>query len=321
MSLKKTLVALAMVNLVGSVLAQQPSATPAAGTAPTAVTASPKAPTYADLASFKIEKSQGVAFVTMRHGAMNLMDLDFLQQFGKLMRLISADEQVKVVVIKSAVPDYFMAHTDLKFMMGSIKAGAWTKDANSLHQMLEAIKSSPKVFIAQIEGRARGGGSEFAMGMDMSFAARGKAVLSQPEAVLGLVPGGGGTQNVSRKMGRQRALEVILSGQDYDADLAERYGYVNRAIDAKEIDGFVSNLAYKIASYPSGGIAAIKKSVRAIENIGIADGLALENRSFFEAYGNADAQARIQAFLEHGGQTPAGELADMSNSYSKHFTE
>ena len=103
------------------------------------------------------------------------------------------------------------------------------------------------------------------------------------------MPGGGATHNVARKMGRQRALEIVLSGQDFDADLAERYGFVNRAIDATTIDAFVSNLAHKIASYPSGGIAAIKKSVRAI--------------------------------LAHGGQTPAGELADPSSSFSKYFKE
>ena len=152
------------------------------------------------------------------------------------------------------------------------------------------------MFIAQIEGRARGGGSEFASGMDMSFAARGRALLSQPEVVLGLQPGGGSTQNVARKMGRQHALEIILSGQDFDGDLAERYGYVNRAIDAKEIDAFVAIRARKIAGYPSGGIAAIKTSVRAIEIVGIAEGLAVEKRTFFDAYGKADSQQRIKIF-------------------------
>lgn len=157
------------------------------------------------------------------------------------------------------------------------------------------------------------------MGMDMSFVARGKALLSQPEVVLGLVPGGGGTQNVARKMGRQRALEIILGGQDFDADLAERYGYVNRALDAGEIDAFVGKLARKIASYPAGGIYAIKKSVRAIENTGIADGLALENKSFFEAYDAPASKERIKAFLDNGGQTAGGELIDMSDSYSRVF--
>ena len=302
---KKALPAFALAGLLGPALAQQPVAAPAAS--PPAATA--KALTYADLPSFQIDKSQGVAFVTMRHGNMNLMDLDFLQQFGKLMRLIGADNDVKVVVIESALPDYFMAHSDLNFMAGSIKAGAWTPEANSLHKMFEAIKGSPKVFIAQIEGRARGGGSEFAMGMDKSFAARGRALLSQPEVVLDLQPGGGSTQNVARKMGRQRALEIILSAQDFDGDLAERYGYVNRAIDAKEIDAFVANLARKIAGYPSGDIAAIKTSVRAIEIVGIAEGLAVENRTFFNAYGKADSQQRIKIFLANGGQKPARAAA------------
>lgn len=96
---------------------------------------------------------------------------------------------------------------------------------------------------------------------------------------------------------------------------------MNLAIDAKEIDAFVSNLARKIASYPSGGIAAIKKSVRAIENVGIAEALAVENRNFFDAYGKADSQRRIKTFPANGGQTPAGEMADMSSSYSKFFKE
>ena len=97
-------------------------------------------------------------------------------------------------------------------------------------------------------------------------------------------------------MGRQHALEIILSGQDFDGDLAERCGYVNRAIDA-----FVANLARKIADYPSGGIAAIKTSVRAIEIVGIAEGLAGENRTFFNAYGKADSQQRTKTFLTNGG--------------------
>lgn len=110
-------------------------------------------------------------------------------------------------------------------------------------------------------------------------------------------------------MGRQHALEIILSAQDFDGDLAERYSYVNRAIDAKEIDAFVANRARKIAGYPSGGIAAIKTLVRAIEIVGIAEGLAGENRTFFNAYGKADSQQRIKTFLANGGQTPARAAA------------
>ena len=114
----------------------------------------------------------------MRHGNMNLMQLDFLQQFGKLMRLIGADNDVKVVVIESALADYFMAHSVSTSWLARSSPERGRQRPIRCIRCSRPSRGSPKVFIAQIEGRARGGGSEFAMGMDMSFAARGRALLS-----------------------------------------------------------------------------------------------------------------------------------------------
>jgi len=99
----------------------------------------------------------------------------------------------------------------------------------------ERFRNMPKVTIAKIEGRARGGGNEIALAMDMCFAAVGKAIFGQPEVAVGLVPGGGSTQRLPRLIGRGRALEVLLGCDDFSAELAERYGYINRALPADEL--------------------------------------------------------------------------------------
>src|SRR6202012_6228462 len=109
-------------------------------------------------------------------------------------------------------------------------------------------RNMPKVTIAKVEGRARGGGSEIALTMDLSFAAIGQAIFSQPEVAGGLVPGGGSTQRLPRLVGRGRALEVLLGCNDFSAELAELYGYINRALPAEEMTPFVKRLAYRIAS-------------------------------------------------------------------------
>jgi enoyl-CoA hydratase/carnithine racemase len=103
----------------------------------------------------------------------------------------------------------------------------------------------PKVTIAKVEGRARGGGSEIALAMDMCFAAVGKAIFGHPEVAVGLVPGGGGTQRLPRLIGRARALEVLVGCNDLSAELAERYGYINRALPADALTPFVEKLAHR----------------------------------------------------------------------------
>ncbi|MBO9520672.1 MAG: enoyl-CoA hydratase/isomerase family protein [Nocardioidaceae bacterium] len=130
--------------------------------------------------------------------------------------------------------------------------------------MFHDLSTSRLVTIAQVEGRVRGAGNEFVRGCDLCFAARETAVFAQFEAAFGQLAGGGGVQHLARLLGRNRALEVVLSADDYDADLAERYGWINRALPAAELGGFVTRLAQRIGALPQAGHVAVKDRINGI---------------------------------------------------------
>ena len=175
------------------------------------------------------------------------------------------------------------------------------------HAMVDRFRTMPKASIAKIEGRARGGGSEFVLSLDMRFGALGRAVLAQPEVALGIIPGGSGTQRLPRLLGRARAVEIILGCGDVPADLAERWGYLNRALPPAELGPFVERLAFRIASFPAEAIALAKAAVNAAERPTV-EGLLEEAHCFNQTLGLPETRARMARFLEAGGQTPAVEL-------------
>ena len=164
-----------------------------------------------------------------------------------------------------------------------------------------------KVTIAQIEGRVGGGGSELAAAFDMRFGVRAKTRINQMEVPLGILPGGTGTQRLPRLMGRGRAMEVVLGGDDLDAETAERWGYLNRIFAADEIDAWVMSLARRIASYPIEAVRLGKESVNAAEKP-LYEGMPEEAYLFQRLLRNDSAQASMTRFLEIGGQTREGEL-------------
>jgi enoyl-CoA hydratase/carnithine racemase len=184
--------------------------------------------------------------------------------------------------------------------------------------MVERFRTMPKATIAKLEGIARGGGSELVLSFDMRFAALGRAVLAQPEVALGIIPGGSGTQRLPRLMGRSRALEVILGCDDISADVAERYGYVNRALPPAALGPFVERLAFRIARFPADAITLAKASVAAAE-LPIHDGLLEEAHYFNQALATPSAERRMTWFLGAGGQTPEVErdLAAMIETYEE----
>jgi enoyl-CoA hydratase/carnithine racemase len=164
------------------------------------------------------------------------------------------------------------------------------------------------VTIAQIEGRARGAGSEFVLACDMGFAARESAMFGQLEQALGLIPGAGGIQHLTRLMGRGRALEVMLSAGDYDAELAERYGWINRAVPSNVLREFVRSLAHRIAGFPAEGRVLLKDRVNAIA-LAPADDFRRDAELFGECVRTPEAQSRIRAAVTGGLQTREGEMA------------
>jgi len=264
---------------------------------------------YEDYKLLKIRIERGVLFATIDNPPINLLNNDLYGEFGKLATEVSGDDNIKVIVFDSADPDYFICHYDVKFLLQyPDEAPPKPTELHGGHQLQEVYRTMPKISIAKIEGRVRGGGSEFVLSLDMRFGAVGKAILSQLEIPLGIIPGGGGTQRLPRLVGRSRAMEIVVGGGDYPAELAERYGYINRALPPEEITPFVEELAYRIASYPAETIAAAKKAVLLALEKPVVEGLLEEQHLFNLTCCSAAAKERMSLFLEIGGQTREGEL-------------
>jgi enoyl-CoA hydratase/carnithine racemase len=258
---------------------------------------------YSGYQCLKVRADQGVAFVTIDHPPINLFDMALILEVDRLGRELEADAEIRAVVVDSADPDFFIAHADVELILAtSEEAREAPREPSVFQQMVDRFRTMPKATIALIEGICRGGGSELVLSMDMRFAALGKTALSQPEVAVGIIPGGSGTQRLPRLMGRSRALEVVLGCEDFSAEEAERYGYVNRALPADQLRPFVEGLAYRIASFPGEAIARAKAAVLAAE-MQVAEGLTLEARLFDEAAASPAARERMRAFLEAGGQT------------------
>jgi enoyl-CoA hydratase/carnithine racemase len=263
---------------------------------------------YSDYKYFRFEFDSGVAFVTLDYPPINLLDEFLSPEFDRLGRELEVDDDVRVIVLQSANPDFFIAHSGL----GRVGAAPSTVSNTSSFRLTQVIgerfRNMSKVSIAKIEGRARGGGSEIALAMDMRFAALGKAILGQPEVAIGLVPGGGSTQRLPLLIGRGRALEVLLGCDDIPADVAELYGYVNRALPPDELTPFVERLAHRIASFPLHAIAHAKKAVDDGVYGSLPLGLLVEAHESDLSVASDVTKARIKDVLKAGAETFDGEL-------------
>ena len=184
------------------------------------------------LNTLKTSREGGVLFAEILAPPMNLLGPELVRDLVALIKSAEADDSLKVVVFKSADPDYFISHVDLTRVEEYRAEAAVLTGEASIASLFRHLSASRLITIAQIEGRVRGAGSEFVLACDMRFAARETAIFAQFESAFGQIPGGGATQYLTRVMGRARALEVLLSADDYDAELAERYGWVNRALPA-----------------------------------------------------------------------------------------
>jgi enoyl-CoA hydratase/carnithine racemase len=262
---------------------------------------------YENFATLRISLDRGVAFVTIDHGELNLMDLAMLTDLDRAGRELEADAAVKVVVLQSANPEFFIAHADINVITQLPEAPpARDEKLGWAHAVLDRFRTMPKATIAKIQGRCRGGGSELALACDMRFAEIGRGVLCQPEVGVGIIPGAGGSVRLPRLVGRGRALEIILGCGDFPAEVAERYGYINRALPPGEIDFFVNYLAVRIAGFPAETIAVAKRAA-SMGEAGLEDELAREETLFLNAAHTASARRRMAAALAAGMQTPTIE--------------
>jgi enoyl-CoA hydratase/carnithine racemase len=256
----------------------------------------------------RVEIDERVAFVTLDHPPVNLFDAVLIGSLGNLAGELADDDEVGAVVVRSADPEFFIAHADLGLIQALPRDRTdRPEQLEFIHVFMERWRTLPQVTIAQLEGRARGGGSEFALSLDLRFGAIGRAILGQPEVAVGILPGGSGTQRLPRLMGRSRALEVVLGCEDFDAELAERYGWINRALPAAEIGPFVERLARRIAAFPPHAVRLAKRAVDAAGG-SLEDGLLEESHCFNLTLADPQLDARMEGALAAGAQTREGEM-------------
>jgi enoyl-CoA hydratase/carnithine racemase len=258
--------------------------------------------------TLRVRADGAVLHVQIAAPPMNLLGPELVRDLVVLIQRAEAEAAVKVLVFTSADPHYFISHVDLNRVADYRAEAAKLTGEPSIALLFRYLSASRLVTIAQIQGRVRGAGSEFALACDMRFAARETAIFGQIEPAFGLIPGGGGAEYLVRVMGRARALEVLLSADDYDAELAERYGWINRALPNEALDEFVTALARRIAAFPASGHAAVKSRVNAI-SLAPAEDFRLDSDLFGEHVGDAETQRLMQTAFERGLQTPDGEIA------------
>jgi enoyl-CoA hydratase/carnithine racemase len=210
----------------------------------------------ASVAQFNIDRTHpGRWTITFSNPPINMFVPKTIVELGALVTGLEEDPSVKVVVFQSANPDFFIAHLDVA------KAAARPEVLGLWRDFVLRLSSTPVVSIAKIRGRTRGIGSEFVLACDMRFASRQNALFGNPEVGVGLVPGGGALEWLPRLVGRSRALEIVLSGDDFDADIADRYGWVNRTLDDSDLDSFIDNLAGRLASFDRETLSAAKAQI------------------------------------------------------------
>lgn len=253
--------------------------------------------------------------VTFHNPPFNLYGPGTMPQLQKVVAAIETDPQLKVVVFDSDVPGFFLTHYD--FVPPLAETTSLPPGRSGLPQlpdMLVRISKAPVVSIAAIRGRATGVGSELALASDMRFASREKAMLSQFEIGAGFAPGGGPAARLPRLIGRGRALEVLMTGRYFDGELAERYGYVNRALPDAELDAFVDETARRIAGFDKQTIADIKRLVDA-GSLPTNEQIGAEWEAFLGSVQRPAAQRRIGELMRQGLQADP-ELEQHLDAYT-----
>ena len=259
------------------------------------------------------EVSESYWRVTFDNGPINVLDPDTVEQLGTLVSRIENDPRLTVVVFRSDKPGYFMAHWD--FLSDPARVAAMRPGPTGLHPYVDnfvRLSKAPVAAISEIRGRTRGAGSEFVLATDIRFASE-KAILGQFEVGVGAVPGGGPMARLGRLVGRGRALEILLGGDDISAALAAGYGYVNRLIADTDIEGFVDAFARRIAVFDKVAVAGIKKLVD-VATLPADDELAPGLEAYFATSGRPENRPFVQVLFDNGLQRPDGIEADLGTA-------
>ena len=251
-----------------------------------------------------IEETPGYWRAIFDYPPFNVVDGDVFQAIQDLLVRMETTEDLRVIVFESALPDFYLSHFDLTGRLGNVMSAIGPTGLPILMDTFVRLTQAPVVSLARIRGCVRGVSSEFVLACDMRFASRENTKLGHPELGVGLHPGGGGTERLPHLVGRGRALEIVLSANDFDGDTAERYGYVNRSLPDAELDGFVDALARRISSFDRRALVAAKHLVNEV-SLPRFDRLLDAFTWFGKALGWPEAQNRIRTVLERGLQRDA----------------
>lgn len=267
--------------------------------------------------SFTRDDHEGVAVVRFNHPPINLVDRSMVIDLLRLAQNLENDTQTQVVIFRSDHPDFYLAHYDLGSQLDAPPVTLAPGTPSLLSALFTRFSRLPQVTIGELSGRARGAGSEFLLALDMRFAACETAVLGQPEIGVGLLPGAGGTLRLTQLLGRGRALEVCLGGEDFDAATAERYGWINRALPGEQLSDFCDALARRIAGFPAKGIANIKAVVERASGLAEAQ-LADESQRFVADMHAPETLERVRWLLAQGGQTQGAMELGLGEQLAKY---
>lgn len=240
--------------------------------------------------------------VTFDNPPLNLLDPEVTYELRDLINQMESAKELKVIVFDSANPEFYIGHVDLIRASEFLENLVGPTGLRILPDFLQRLSCLPVISIASIRGRARGVGAEFVEGLDMRFGSREKMILGQIEVGSAVVPGGGGSVYLPLLVGRSRALEIIASSEDYDADTAERYGWINRAIPDSELDGFVDRFARRIASFDKEVLTEAKRLVNRTSRLPDDAQLVAAETAFFRMLSRPETQARISKLMAQGLQ-------------------
>jgi enoyl-CoA hydratase/carnithine racemase len=268
--------------------------------------------TEKSLPSLDLKRQDGVLWVSIDVPPVNLMTAQLMLDLDAVAVSAENDPDLHVIVVQSADPEFFLAHGDLSFVEDPATYAALPVAEETLvgtgpmMRLHERWRRLPQTTIAKVAGLARGGGAELVSSLDLRFAALETAAFGQFEALIGIVPGAGATAHLPRLVGRARALEIVLTGGLVDAATAERWGWVNRALPAAELDEYVEWVALAIASLPDGVRAAAVEAIDAADGT-LEDALRAENRLLGETFTPASGEL-ARAALAAGVHTREVEL-------------
>src|SRR4051794_30344860 len=243
------------------------------------------------------ETDGAVGYITLDKPPANSYDKDFMDELGAAVDAAAADDAGKAVIVRSASKRFFCAGADIKWFVANDPAAKMAMIERG-HEALASIARIPKVFIAQIEGHALGGGLEIALACDLRFGARGTYKLGVPEVTLGLLPGNGGTQRLSRIVGVPRALDLMITGRQLSPGEAHALGVLNRLFPAAETADRTREYAEALAAGATVAIGEIKLATYAGVDGKLADGLARERQGMAKLFETADAREGLSAFTE-----------------------